>query len=177
MKESNLLKLGLAVALAGSVGVASADQVDGTATATVLTPLTVTETTALAYGSVYGGSTAGTVVVSSAGAVSATGGAGFVAATGATQATFAISGALSATIAVTLTPGLAQLDDGTAGGGGAPMTLTAFSNTVLPTALDALGAASFDVGATLNVGASQASGAYSTATGDGIPYTVTVNYN
>ena len=71
MKESNLLKLGLAVALAGSVGVASADQVDGTATATVLTPLTVTETTALAYGDVYGGSTAGTVVVSSAGAVSA----------------------------------------------------------------------------------------------------------
>lgn len=177
MKESNLLKLGLAVALAGSVGVASADQVDGTATATVLTPLTVTETTALAYGDVYGGSTAGTVVVSSAGAVSATGGAGFVAASGATQATFDISGAASTNIAVTLTTAGAQLDDATAGGGGAPMTLTAFTNTALPTATDAGGVATLDVGATLNVGANQASGAYSTATGDGAPYTITVNYN
>ncbi|MEN8169274.1 MAG: DUF4402 domain-containing protein [Pseudomonadota bacterium] len=176
MKKMNLLKLGLVATIAGSFGTASAETINGTATANVLTPLTLRETTALAYGDVYGGSTAGTVVVSSAGVISATGGAGFKGGAH-TAATFDITGEVSTAITVTLAPGSAALDDGTAGGGGAPMALTAFTTTVLPTVTTAGGLATFGVGATLGVGINQTAGAYSTTTGDGVPYTVTVNYN
>ena len=175
MNKTNLvLKMSLAALMAGSVGTATADVIDGTASAVVITPLTVTETTALDYGSIAGGSTAGSVTMSSAGTISAAGGATFVSASASNQATFDITGELNTAITVTLTTAGAQLDDGA--GGGAVMALGTFSNTALPTTTDGAGAATFDVGATLSVGANQAAGSYTTALGAGAPYTVTVNY-
>ena len=176
MKKTNLvLKMSLAALMAGSVGTATADAIDGTASANVITPLTVTETIPLAYGTIAGGSTAGTVVMSSAGAISATGGATFVSASASNQATFDITGAISTAITVTLATAGAQLDDGA--GAGAAMALGTFTNTALPVTTDAAGAATFDVGATLSVGINQGAGTYNTLVANGgVPYTVTVNY-
>ena len=175
MKKTNLvLKMSLAALMASSIGTATADVIDGTASANVITPLTVTETTALDFGTIAGGSTAGTVVMTSGGLISTTGGATFVPSVS-NQATFDITGAVSTAILVTLTTAGAQLDDGA--GAGAAMALGTFTNTALPVTTDVAGVATFDVGATLSVGINQGAGLYTTATaGGGVPYTVTVNY-
>lgn len=170
-----ILKTSLAALMAGSLGTAIAENISGTATANVIAPLTVAETVALDFGDIAGGATAGTIVISSAGAISATGGATFVPASVSNQATFDITGAVSTAILVTVDFTGTQLDDGA--GGGAVMPISAFTTTALPVTTDAGGLATFDVGATLDVGINQTAGAYDTVLGAGVPYSVTVNYN
>lgn len=176
-QSKQVVKVALAVLLIGGVGNATADTINGTATATVITPVTVTEATPLTFGSFAVGPTGGTVVLSTAGAVSNSGDVELVSASTTSAATFTISGQPSTAISVSLNTAGAQLDDGSAGGGGSPMTLGSFTDSGLPTTTDATGSATFNVGATLNVNGSQAPGSYSTSTGDGVPYTVTVSYN
>lgn len=175
MKRSNLvLKTGLAALLASSIGTVSAETVDGTADAEVVAPLTLTESASLDFGQVAGGTVAGTVEVDSAGVRTAGGGASVVSASVFAPATFDITGALSTAITVTMNTAGAQLDDG---GTGAIMTLSGFTTTALPVTTDGAGDATFDVGAVLNVNASQEAGFYDTTAGSGSPYSVTVNYN
>lgn len=179
MKKSNLLKLGLAAALAGSMGVVSADQTDGTATVQVLTPLTVAQDVQMNFGQVYGGTAAGTVSIAAAdGVVTTTGDAGYVA--GALRAQFTITGAATTAVNVVVSGG-ATLDDGA--GGGAAMALTNDATAgLVTTALnttgttDGTGNLTFLVGGTLAIGASQVAGTYDTLSAGGAPYTVTVNY-
>jgi hypothetical protein len=133
----------------------------GTANATVLTPIAIAATTALNFGT-FAGNTAGTVVVSTAGARSATG--GVVLATGGTVSAgaFTVTGTGSATFAVTY-PGSFKVTSGS--------DTMAVQVAGAATGTLSSGTVSLPVGGTLTVGAAQAAGNY---TGT---YTMTVEYN
>ena len=137
----------------------------GNASATVLAPLAISENTAMDFGNVAGDSgSATTVVLTTAGATSSadgayaqngSGAAGVFDVTGATGLAYDIN---LPTVAVTLTSGANT------------MTVDTFTDDTGGTGTLVGGADSFNVGATLNIGAAQAAGAYSGT------YTVTVNY-
>ncbi len=166
----------LALAI-GSNGLAIAASVPGTASATVVTPVTVSETTPLAFGAFAVGTTGGLLTIDPLGAHTAAPDITVINASTRSAATFTIDGEPNTVITVGLNGAGAQLDDGTAAGGGAPMALNGFTDSGLPVNTGAAGSVTFGVGATLNVNASQGVGSYSTATGDGQGYTITVNYN
>lgn len=134
---------------------------NASATAEIVTPLTINKTVDMNFGKVAVTAAAGTVVLSPTGATSVTGGCttqgGTVAA-----ATFTVTGQAAQTYAVTL-PASCTLSDGTNN-----MTVNTFTSDhtgALPETLH--------VGATLNVLGSQPAGVYN-STAD---FTVTVNYN
>lgn len=150
------------LAVAGTFSTASMGATaTGTANATVLTPIAIAAGTALNFGT-FAGNTAGTVVVSTAGARSATG--GVVLATGGTvgAGTFTVTGTGSATFAVTYPPSF----NVTSGSD----TMAVVVNGAATGTLSG-GTVSLPVGGTLTVGAAQAAGSY---TGT---YTMTVEYN
>ena len=170
--QTNLKRLALAICAMGIfVGSAQADTVNGRADAVVIEPLSITENISMDFGTVAGGPAIGTVVLDVAGARTTTGDAEIIAAGAGAAGDFTITGqasqayTLSFSASATLATGL-----------GPTMTADTFTDNSLGT-LPAGGSETFQVGATLNVGASQAAGNYSTANGGGAPYTVTVNYN
>ncbi|MFO7592973.1 MAG: DUF4402 domain-containing protein [Pseudomonadota bacterium] len=165
----------LAALIAGGSSAVSAASADGSATATVIEPVSVTETTPLAFGSLAVGAGGGDVIIDTAGTATSSGDVELISSSTTSQATFTITGEPDAAITVSLDGTGAQLDDGTPGGDGTPMQLGGLTDSGLPATLTG-GSVTFDVGATLTVNANQAPGAYSTATGDGSPYSVTVNY-
>jgi hypothetical protein len=144
-----------------------------TASATIVTPLTITKTSDMNFGNLAVNATSGTLGLTAAatptrtpaGGVSLMGG-GTVAA-----ATFTVSGLLNATYAITLPADGAV----TLTGPGTAMALTGFVSTPTVVAggnLGGTGSQTLYVGAVLNVAASQATGSYSSAN-----FNVTVNYN
>lgn len=145
--------------------------VSSTATATSISPLSLSETVAMDFGTVAGGSGVGTVVMDTAGARSVTGDAQILVTGPGTAASFQVTGepGLSYTLSIT---GPAILESA-AGQQIAATGFTHTSNGFLP----AGGTDSFQVGATLQLGPQQAAGSYSTANGGGTPYILTVNYN
>lgn len=169
--KNQYLKLGLAALMASvySTGV-SADVVPGNADATVIAPLLLVEVTAMDFGTLAGGTAAGAVVMDTAGARTPSGGATVIAGSPGAAGAFTIQGAAAQAFTLSIT-GTATLTDGS----GNSMTADTFTNTT-PGALT--GAAdAFSVGGTLNVGASQVAGGYSTANAGGATFTVTANYN
>jgi hypothetical protein len=143
---------------------------NATATATSITPLTLFEAVPMDFGTVVGSTTSSTVILSTASARTATGGAQSLTAGPGSAATFQLTGGAGFTYIVSFLPGILE------NAGGQQITVTTFTSNSLGT-LPAGGIENFQVGATLNMNASQPAGSYSTATGGGIPYTVTVNYN
>ena len=93
--QNKRLIAGLAAILAGAyTQIAIAADATGNASATVLAPLTITETTAMDFGSVSGdASNATTVVLTAAGAASSPDGAYVVPASGAAAGVFNVTGA------------------------------------------------------------------------------------
>jgi hypothetical protein len=138
--------------------------------ASVFAPLTITESVAMDFGVVAGGQTSGTVVLDTGGGRIATGGAQTLVTGPGTAASFQISG--EPNLSYTLSFGNGVL----ANAGGQQITLTNFTDNSSGT-LPAAGTDTFQVGATLNLGANQQAGAYSTANGGGSPYSVTISYN
>jgi hypothetical protein len=171
MKIFNLLpRLGLAVTLTAlTITVANADQIDGTATATVIAPLSIVEDTAMDFGSISGGPAIGTVIMDATGSRTATGDAQIIAASAGTAGAFTITGESGQAYSISYTDGTLS------NGSGQTMTVDTFTDNSAGTLAAAI--ESFSAGATLNVGVNQLSGAYSTAFGGGSPYTITVNYN
>ena len=167
------MPLAIAAAIFGVTNRANA-QASATANASayVITPISITKTLDMNFGNLaVSASTGGTVVLSTAGARTATGGVTLPSTTGTvTAATFTVTGEGSYTYDITLPSSAVTLTDGA----GHSMTVNAFTSdpTALAGALTA-GSQTLYVGATLNVAAGQASGNYTTAT----PFTVTVNYN
>ena len=163
-KMKTMFALAAALTVSGATGAMAADAT-GTANATIAAAITIAQTTQMSFGSVSPSATqAGTVVLAAAGTTTdsnVTRLSGASAAAG----TFTVEGANSATYAVTL-PSTAV----TRTSGANSMTATTFTTNATGT-LSGSGSEVFGVGATLNVGAAQASGSYS---GN---YTVTVNYN
>lgn len=175
MKKSNLvLKAGVAALLASvySTG-ASADVINGNATANVIAPLLLVETTAMNFGDVAGGTGTGTVVLDLTGARTATGDASALASGVGAAGEFTIEGATGLAFTLSVT-GTATLTDG----GGNSMTVDTFTENGSAVTLTGTGTADgFQIGGTLNIGASQAAGAYSTLNAGGAPFAVTANYN
>lgn len=175
MRKSNqLVKLGLAALIAGmySTGV-SADIISGNADANVIAPLLLVETTAMNFGDVAGGTGAGTVVLDLAGARTVTGDASTLASGAGSAGAFTIEGAAGLAFTLSVT-GTATLSDG----GGNTMTADTFTENGSAVTLTGTGSPdAFQIGATLNLGAGQAAGAYSTANAGGATFTVTANYN
>lgn len=151
---------GSVLALGLASGAAQAATADGTARATILQQVTVTNTSDLQFGTVAIGTGGGSVAVSTAGARTC---ATTLVCTGATTAAgFNVSGATGMTVGISH-PGSVTLTDGS----GNNMTATIASSA---TSLVLAGGDSFRVGGSLNVGATQAAGAYAGT------FTVTVNY-
>lgn len=136
----------------------------GTASATIVTPLSVVQTTAMNFGSISpDADVATTVDLSIAGVASSTDGAGIVPASGAQQGVFTATGSGNLAIAVTYSAGDVLT------GPGANMAIGSFVDDAAAALTG--GTEVFNVGATLSVGANQTVGGYSGT------FTVTVNYN
>lgn len=129
----------------------------GTATATIITPLTVTAGDDLAFGNIaVSANDAGTVTITSAGVITSDGGATIPSIPGTQNpASFTITGQANCAISVYLP------EDGvvTIGNGTDDMNVNDFENSAI-SALDGSGNGSFTVGATLEVGAGQSTGNY-----------------
>jgi len=140
-----------------------------TATATIVSPIAITKNVDMNFGNVAVSSTAGTVILTPAGARSATGGVTLPATVGTVSAAaFTVTGTTGYTYTIAITGSPLTVTSG-----GNTMTVNAFTYTPTSPATLAAGNNALTVGATLNVGASQASGTYVSGT----PFTVTVNYN
>jgi len=136
----------------------------GGASATIAAPISISETAAMSFGSVTTSAALGTVVITTAGARSVTGGVGALGGSPAAAA-FSVAGEGTSSYTVTL-PASTSLT-----GTGAPMVVDGINITGALSRSLSGGADTFSLGATLHVNASQASGAYSGS------YTVSVNYN
>jgi len=136
----------------------------GNASATIVAPLSITEDVAMDFGSISpDGTSATTVTITPAGAVSSPDGAGI--AGGAPAAgQFTVTGFGTLTYAVSYTGGNLT-------GPGANMAVSGFTDSIGGAGALAGGTETFTVGADLAVGINQTAGAYSGT------YTVTVNYN
>lgn len=166
--KQHSLKIALATAIALGAGTlcggASAAVANATATATVVTPIAITKSVDLVFGSFYPSASAGTVDVNTNGTRSVTGGV-TAAASGATPAAakFDVTGAASATYTIAYATGV------TLTGPGTPIALTQVSDLtgaggatgqVATGTLSAGGAQSIYIGGSLAVGANQVAGAY-----------------
>lgn len=128
--------------------------------------ITLAKLTDLSFGDVFMSPTAGTVVLTPAGARSATGGVTLGSLSPSGAATFTVTGAASTTYAITLPASITLSIPGN--------TLTVSSVTSTPSltgVLDASGNQTLAVGGTLNVAANQADGNYAGT------FNVTVAYN
>jgi hypothetical protein len=133
----------------------------------VVKPLTLARTADLAFGDIIAGPTAGTVVVSTAGARSATGGVTLGRSTGVSAGQFTLNGEPAASYNLTVSPSPITL---TSSAGNTmtvtPVTTSLASSGSLPATLPV----ALQLGGTLNVGANQPAGNY---TGT---FTLTVGY-
>lgn len=154
--------LGLGVAI-GGIAIASEDEAFQ-ASATILDAIAVTKVADLVFANIAPGATTGTVVVSAAGVRTCN--APLTCSGSVSAADFGVTGASDATFAVTLPPA-ANISSGTD-----TMLVDGFTSSLgSGTGTLVAGAADFQLGATLNVGANQAAGAYSGT------FNVTVEYN
>jgi len=157
--------------LAGiATGLHAQETASATATATIVTPISIVKDVDMNFGNVAVRSTAGgTVVLSPAGVRTKTGGVTLPLTTGTVSAaSFTVSGTGAYTYTITL-PSTAL----TITSGANTMTVTAFTSTPSGTGQLTAGEQTLNVGATLNVATAQPSGVYVSAT----PFDVTVNYN
>lgn len=170
MKKSTLIALTVlaAVALlvpAGSAFAQSSATASAPATATIIAPLAMTNTAPLAFGLVTTSGAAGTIELTPAGTRISGGGATAITGLAFNAATFNVTGEASRTFAITLPAST------TIAAGANTMTVNAFTSSLGATGTLTGGAAALNVGATLNVLATQPSGSY---TGT---FAVTVAYN
>jgi hypothetical protein len=172
-----LLKIAvILIAMVGfSNGTFAQDTESANASATIVTPISITWVQDMEFGNIAVTSTAGTVALNPDGSRTPAGGVTLPNVTGnPVQAVFTINGTASYTYAITL-PLTLTITNTTAGPGlGQTMTVNNFTSDPSGTGqLDIGGAQTLNVGATVNVSAAQAAGHYESAA----PFDVTVNYN
>lgn len=172
MKKSTLIALSIvAVAAllvpAGSAMAQSSASASATATATIVAPITLTNTTDLAFGNIVASGAAGTVTVTPAGVRSAGGGATAISGLPVSAAAFNVAGGADRTFTITLPAGPVPIN-----AGANTMNVGTFTSSLgASSTLDGTGAAALAVGGTLSVGANQPAGSY---TGT---FSVTVAYD
>lgn len=166
MAKVSFKKIGGAALILASLGLSAsalAATADGTANATVLTPIGITAGDTLEFGT-FSANSAGTVVVALDGSRSSTGGVLLVPGGTVRAGTFNVTGSGNQTFAISY-PGSVKL---TRSGGSETMALQVSGPAT--SALES-GSKTISVGGTLTVGANQVGGSY---TGT---YTMTVEYN
>lgn len=170
MKKITTLLFATIVLLATSFEVAAQSTANATASATILTAISITKTVDMNFGNIsVQAATGGTVILSTAGVRSTTGGVTLPATGGTvTAASFTVGGEGAYTYSITL-PVTAH----TISSGANSMTVTAFLSNPATIGTLTAGTQTLTVGATLNVTAAQANGLYISETG----FNVTVNYN
>lgn len=141
-----------------------------TASATIVTPIAITKTADMNFGNVaVQTSTGGTVILAPAGTRTRTAGVTLPTVAGTvTAASFSVTGSGTYTYVITL-----PSSDVTITSGLNTMAVNTFTSTPSGTGALTAGAQTLTVGATLNVGAAQATGTYISGT----PFDVMVNYN
>jgi len=140
------------------------------ASATIITPISISKTIDMNFGNIAVGASLGTVVLATDGSRTKTGGVTLPATTGSpAAASFAVTGQGSYTYAITLPASATTITDGSSHN----MTVDTWVSNPATTGTLSSGAQTLLVGATLHVAANQATGSYTSAT----PFTVTVNYN
>ena len=173
-KMKNIAKVFVAAAVVlGCSSTSSFAQASATASATanIITPITIALVTNMNLGNIAVSPTSGgTVVLGTGNSRTSTGGVTLPSTTGTVaSASFTVSGTASFTYAITL-PSSATLSDGASH----TMTMGTFTSSPSSTGtLSSGGTQTLTVGATLTVAAAQAPNSYSNATA--VP--VTVNYN
>jgi hypothetical protein len=139
------------------------------ASATIITPISISKTVDMNFGNVAVSAVAGTVVLSTTGNRTTSGGVTLPAINGTVKAaSFTVNGLSGTTYTITLPSTATILSSGANN-----MSVTAFNSTPSSTGLLTGGTQIVTVGATLTVSANQAAGDYTSAT----PFTMTVNYN
>lgn len=171
MKNINKLIASAIVMVAFSTSANAQATEQATATATVVTPISIARTSHMSFGNIAVQSgTGGTVVLAPAGTRTRTSGVTLPAATGTvTAAAFTVSGNGSYTYAITLPSSAVTL---TRASGSETMDATDFTSTPSATGTLSGGTQNITVGATLTVAAAQVAGIYTSSNFD-----VTVNYN
>jgi len=135
-------------------------------------PISILKNTDMNFGTIAASSNGGRVVLSASGSRTASGGLILPSFTGTvTAAQFTVFGQPAYTYAITLPATDFVLYE--SGVGPASMAVTAFTSTPSATGILTAGTQTVFVGATLNVGGSQAAGSYINTTG----FEVIVNYN
>lgn len=161
------LTIGLALFAGKDAGAQqSSATASANANAAIVAAISISNTVDLDFGQVVAGGTSGTVAMSAGGSRSAVGGVTLGSTGSAAPASFIVSGDANASYSITL-PGSMSLTSG-----GNNMTVNTFTSS--PNGSGTLGGGgsqNLNVGATLQVGASQAAGSY---TGS---FNVTVAYN
>lgn len=165
MKKILLVAAAAAIATPAFAAPGDTATTQGSATATIVAPITLTHNSAaLAFGTLTSGTGGGTVTVSSGGTVSGTTGDVTVLSGSLNSAdSFTVGGSANRTFTISTT-------GGSVAAGANSMTFTTSASGATGT-LSAGGSATFTVGGTLTVGANQAAGSY---TGS---YNATVAYN
>ncbi len=166
-KLSRQLAVAAALMMAGT-GAALAASANADATATIVTPIAISKTSDLLFGNIAAGTSTGTMTVSTADVATPAGGITVPTGNAGTRAAavFAVTGEGAYTYAITL-----PTTDQTITSGANTMVVNTFVSNPSGTGALTAGAQTLKVGATLNVGVSQAAGSYSGA------FTVTVAYN
>ena len=170
-KDTAMKKLTILIAILLVVGFSTNAfaQVTATAstTATIVTPIGISNAANMNFGNVAINASAGTVVLTPAGSRSSTGGVTLPATAGTvTAAAFAVTGSGNYTYTITLPGGPITLNAG-------PVTVGTFVSNPSGTGTLTAGAQTVTVGATLNLPAGTTAGSYTNAAG----LAVTVNYN
>lgn len=168
MKKFGILFIALVGFAVSSFGQAIGN---ATASATIVTPIAIAKVNDMNFGNVASG-TGGTVVLDPAGTRTATGNVKLPSVTGSVSAAvFTVTGSGASTYTIIL-PGTLTL---TRVSGTETMTVDTWTSTPTVAAGGVLtaGTQTLRVGATLNVGSSQATGVYENSAG----FDVTVNYN
>jgi hypothetical protein len=159
---SNGFKLAvMALAISGA-GSAMAATATATSTSVVITPIQITKTADLSFGSIAGGATAGTVTVSPNGSRSFTGGTVTAGGTS-TAAQFSVTGQAGLTYSISLAGTSSQL---TSGGNNlgftaiSDVTASAITTGTAPSGTLTGGNQTIFVGGVLTVGINQLAGTY-----------------
>src|SRR5882762_4335585 len=104
MKRHSIALLGMTMALTLCAGETIAATATSNVSASIVPAITITKNTDMDFANVVAGASAGTVVLSTAGARSVTGGATLGNGTGAAAAAFTVSGGPASTYSISLPP-------------------------------------------------------------------------
>lgn len=170
MMRKKLLPLGLAagflLAALPVTGIQNSRTATGNANARVITAISITKLVDLQFGDIVPGAALGTVRMTPAGVRTSTGGTTLGNGTGASPASFQVTGQANATFAIVL-PVSVNVSNGVQ-----TMVVNTWRSTpTSPANLQAAGTRTLSVGATCRVGANQAAGIYTAN------FNVTVSYN